>query len=98
MTAEEYTSLCGSDSARIAEFPGTKFLILGWNKNTKTEREAGRDAGQYFRDGEPIDFDYLHEEVVASGGTDAQLEESVREYLRIRTMSMEEYLKECAKK
>lgn len=69
------------------------FLILGWRKNTKTEREAGRSRGQWERNGVPIDFDYTHEEVVASGKTEAELIASARYYKKLSGMSWDEYFR-----
>ena len=61
-----------ADAARIIKFPDRMFLILGWNRRTENEWYDSR--------GEHYDFDYLKEEVVASGSTRAELWRSVREY------------------
>lgn len=65
------------DTARITSPCGRHFLILGWNKNTKTER------GQWYRNGEPMDFDYVHEEVVANGYTFKELWKNTQHYKRL---------------
>lgn len=71
------------DTARITSPCGRHFLILGWNRNTKTERDAGRDCGQWYRSDEPIDFDYTHEQVVANGATLKELWKSAKHYKRL---------------
>ena len=81
------------DTARITSPCGTHYLILGWTKNTKTEREAGRDAGQWHRNGEPIDFDYMHEQVVARGKTVAELVASAKHYKKLLGMTWDDYLR-----
>jgi hypothetical protein len=81
------------DTARITSPCGTHYLILGWTKNTKTEREAGRDAGQWHRNGEPIDFDYTHEQVVARGKTVAELVASAKHYKKLLGMTRDDYLR-----
>jgi hypothetical protein len=81
------------DRARITSPCGTHYLILGWNKNTKTEREAGRDCGQWHRNGEPIDFDYVHEQVVANGKTEEDLVSSAKHYKKLLGMTWEDYFR-----
>lgn len=81
------------DTARITSPCGTHYLILGWSKNTKTEREAGRDCGRWHRNGEPIDFDYTHEQVVANGKTEAELLASAKHYKKLLGMTWEDYLR-----
>jgi hypothetical protein len=65
------------DTARIFRFPGRIFLILGWNRNTK------QDAGQWIKNGEPIDFNYVQETVVASGSNEASLVKSAKVYKKL---------------
>lgn len=76
------------DTARISSPCGRHFLILGWNKNTKTEREAGRDKGQWVKTDEngvntPFDFDFVHEQVIASGATLKEMWASAEHYKRL---------------
>lgn len=67
------------DSARVLRFPGKMFLIIGWKRSTKDDR---------------IIFDYLQEQVIASGSTEAELLLAAREYKRISKMSPEQHFKE----
>jgi hypothetical protein len=62
---QRFLKMFGCDTARISRSMGKLFLIIGWKRNTKD------DPGQWYRNGEPIDFDYTHEEVIASGENDA---------------------------
>ena len=71
--------LFGCDTARISSPCGHHYLILGWNWNTKTERECG----QWHRNGEPINFDYVHEQVIANGATLNELWKSAKHYKRL---------------
>ena len=88
---QQFIRMFKCDTARISQPGGRMFLILGWNKNTKTEREAGREAGQWHRDGEPIDFDYVHEQVVASGNSESELMESAKLYQQLCAMTWEQF-------
>jgi len=69
------------DSARIYDGGETLFLIIGRTRNTKD------DEGQWMKDGEPVDWDYLAESTIASGRTEAELMESAKEYLKLSKMS-----------
>lgn len=73
------------DTARISTPAGKMFLVIGFNRNTK---------GQWMMNGEPYDFDYVAEKVVASGETEEELLASAREYKRRCGMTTEEYLRE----
>lgn len=70
------------------------FLILGWKSNTAADRAKYPDAGQWERDGEPFDFDYVREEVVASGDTDDELIKSAEFYHSLQGKTMADYLAE----
>ena len=72
------------DVARISKTMGRMSLIIGFKKNTKN------DVGQWIKNGEPINFDYVDEKIIASGDTEEELIESVREYKRPCNMSWEE--------
>ncbi len=76
------------DTARISTPCGKMFLVIGFKRNTKD------DDGQWFKDGERCDFDYIAEKTVASGDTEEELLASVREYKRLCGMTMVEYLRE----
>ena len=78
------------DVARISRPMGRMYLIIGFNKNTKD------DAGQWVKNGEPINFDYVEEKIVASGANEEELIESVKEYKRLCGMSWEDYFKAVA--
>jgi hypothetical protein len=95
---DKFIAMFGCDTARISSYNSspdlpTHFLILGWNRNTKTEREAGREHGQWLKDGEPMDFDYVHEQVVASGNTEGELIASAEHYKSLIGMTWEDYFK-----
>ena len=79
------------DTARITKACDTYYLIIGWNKNTKTEREAGRDQSQWYKDGNPIDFDFIHEQVVASGKTLDELYIAAKHYKKLDGMKWSDY-------
>ena len=83
-----FIKMFGCDTARITDPMGTKFLIIGWNCNTRD------DADQWTKNGEPINFDYIKEAVVASGKTYTQLIASAKEYKRLSGMTTEEYIRE----
>ena len=67
------------DTARISTPANKMFLVIGSNRNTKD------DEGQWTKDGEPYDFDYVEERVVASGETEDELIASAREYKRMES-------------
>lgn len=81
------------DTARITMACDTIYLILGWNKNTKTERESGRDTSQWYKDGVPCDFDYVHEQVVAHGKTYDELLADAKHYKELCKMKWSDYFK-----
>lgn len=94
MKKEELIKRCREiiecDTARISQPLERMFLIIGFNRNTKD------DSGQWYKDGEPYDFDYVNEYTVASGDTEEKLLASAREYKRLSGMTMEEYIREQA--
>jgi cyclopropane fatty-acyl-phospholipid synthase-like methyltransferase len=71
------------DTARIIKPGGTLFLTIGWNRNTEYERQGGRSEGQWFHNGQPIDFDYVSEQTIASGKTWKALKQSAEHYARL---------------
>lgn len=74
---DKFVEMFGCDAARIITPCGRPFLIIGFNRNTR------QDTGQWTRNGEPIEFDYLQETVIASGDTEAELIESAKKYKRL---------------
>lgn len=67
MTQSEIVAYCKRellcDSARFTYLGEKIFLVVGWRKAT----EQGN--GQWYRNGEPWDFDYLEEHCIAVGHT-----------------------------
>jgi hypothetical protein len=82
--------LFGADHDRISAPQETMFAIVGYLCSTED------DAGQWTKNGEPIDFEYHSEHIVGSGETFQELREAVRDYKRLTMLSMEEYLAEKA--
>ena len=76
------------NTARISNPLNRMFLIIGFNRNTKD------DAGQCYKNGKKWDYDYVREQVVASGNTEKELLTSAREYKRLCGLTMEEYIME----
>jgi len=84
---EKAKAIIEFDVARISKLMGRMYLFIGFKKNTKD------DVGQWLKNGEPIDFDYLEEKIIASGDNEEELIESVKKYKRLCGMSWEEYFK-----
>jgi hypothetical protein len=82
-----FVRMFGCDTARISKPRGKLFLIIGHNRNTRD------DAGRWFKNGEPIHFDYVKEKVIASGDTPDELMESAKEYKRLLRMSRADYFR-----
>ena len=80
------------DVARISQpnEDGPMFFIIGFNRNTKDLE------GKILINGQLQDFDYVEERVIASGYTEKELLESVKEYQRLCGLTMEQYLKELS--
>lgn len=73
----------GCDTARISRplgSAGAMFLVIGRNRNTRRDRLENHRWGQWYRNGKSIDFDYLSEQVVASGATIKDLIVSAKHY------------------
>jgi hypothetical protein len=79
------------DTARISKPGDRMFFIIGFNRNTKDD-----DSGSMWinQDGKRIDFDYVQESVIASGSTEKELIESVKEYQKLCGMTWEQYFEE----
>jgi hypothetical protein len=88
-----FKSMFKCDGVRITKPCGKWFLILQWKENTAKDRKKNPDAGQWHRNGVPIDFDYVREEVVASGETKDKMIASAMHYKELQGMTMEQYLK-----
>jgi hypothetical protein len=74
------------DTARITSPCDTHFLVLGWNE---------RSEGQWHdQDGKPKNFDYVREEVVASGKTVKELIASAKHYKKLLGMKWSDYFRE----
>ena len=77
------------DTCRISTPSRKMFLIIGFVRNT------GQDEGFWVNEeGEKKDWDYVQEQVIASGETEEELKASVLEYVRLSDMTMADYLKE----
>lgn len=82
----KFVELFGCDKARIVQAGDKLFLILGWKRSTRS------DAGQWHdSEGRPIHFDYVHEEVVASGAGEDALIASAKEYKELTGLTWSEY-------
>jgi hypothetical protein len=93
MTKQErsFTKMFSCDVAEVKKATDTYFLILGWKRSTKDDTE-----GQWYKNGEPFHFKYVHRQVVASGKTLQELRKSADTYKRLEGMSWEEFFKEYA--
>jgi hypothetical protein len=77
------------DEARIVEAGGMLFLLIG------TKRNTAQDEGVWQNEkGEVQNWDYLSEQVIASGKDEAELKDSADEYERISKLTIEEFLME----
>lgn len=73
----QFVQLFGCDTARITCPCKTLFLIIGHNR---------RSTGQWTRNGEPFEFDYIQEKVAASGKTEKDLMVSAKRYKKLAAM------------
>lgn len=83
-----FKKLLKCDTVRISGGYTRVFLIIGFKK---------RSEGECFKDThgkEPVNFDYIAEQTIASGSDLKELKKSVREYVRITKMTSGEYLRE----
>lgn len=84
--ADRFQAMFGCDEVRLLSPLGERvFLILGWRR---------RSEGEWHRNGEPVDFDYLEEMVVASGSTDEQLVASAERYKALRDGGWREFFRQ----
>ncbi len=88
MNTRRYVRMFKCDTARISKVGNRMFLLIGHRRSTKD------DTGQWERNGEPYDFEYVAEKVIASGDNEAELLASAKEYKRLSGMTMEQYLTE----
>ena len=85
---QRFKKMFGCDTARILSPLGkTMFLLIGKTKNTAIEKKKRLGYGQWRHKGIPIDFDYVHEETVASGNTKQELLASARQYKKLLSKS-----------
>lgn len=74
------------DTARITSPCGTHFLVLGWNE---------RSEGEWYDENcNPKNFDYVREQVVASGKTVKELVASAKHYKKLLGMKWSDYFRE----
>lgn len=73
------------DTARICKLSTTMFLIVGFNRNTK------QDEGEWIRNGEKVDFDYVNETTIASGTTPEELIENTKYYSSLKNRILKDY-------
>lgn len=86
---KKFCELLECDTARIVRPANDKlFLIIGWKRSTKD------DTGQWFKNGEPVDFEYTKETTVASGRNLEELITEAKKYKRICGMTWEQYFRE----
>ena len=80
MDTTPFIQMFGCDTARIVEPMDKLFLIIGTRRNTKDDPP---EHGKWFKNGEPINFDYTEEKVIASGNTEAELMKSAKAYKQL---------------
>lgn len=75
------------DEAKIDSPLGqTKFLLIGKKRHTKD------DADQWFKDGEPCDWEYTDWKVICRGNTEEELLADMERYKRLSGMSFKEWI------
>lgn len=79
---ERFKKMFNSDTARIVHPCGMMFLIIGFYRNTQD------DQGQWYCNGQSLDFDYVSEKVIASGENYDELLSSVMKYKSLLDMSV----------
>lgn len=79
----EAMNLLSCDNVRICQPLHTMYLIVGYERKSE---------GWVNQDDEPQEFDYLAEQVIASGDTYETLHESLLEYCRVKDMTMDHYM------
>lgn len=90
-----FREMFGCDQARISTPCGKLFLILGWEENTAAQRERDPNCGQWYDEcGNPVDFNYIREEVVASGHSAEELKASAAYYKRLLSLSWGDYFRD----
>lgn len=75
------------DDAKIESPLGTtQFLLTGKKRHTK------EDEGQWYRNGEPHDFEYTDWRVICRGDTEEELLADMERYKRLTEMSFREWV------
>lgn len=91
--AKECMKYVKCDTARISKPGNTMYLIIGFNRNTTD------DEGVWItQDNKRIDFDYIHESIVANGVTKKELIKSAKEYQQHCGITWEQYFQDLAQK
>jgi hypothetical protein len=96
---DKFKKMFGCDSVRISKPTDRLFLIIGYKKHTKDDTSSA-----WYKDGERIDFEYIAEQVIASGDSEEELIKSAKHYKNLLgfnkvykrqdgTFDWEEYLK-----
>ena len=83
-----FVRLFKCDTARITSPMGKHFLIIGHKRNTKDDPGVWTDEN-----GNRRDWDYVQEQVIASGDNEAELVASAKHYKKLCGMTMEQYLR-----
>lgn len=84
---EYFCKLLQCDSARISKFPDKIYLIIGFKKHTKDNRDSYAE-----KNGERFDYEYLEEHCVASGKDEEELIKSAKHYKKLCGITMEEFI------
>jgi len=78
------------DVARISKYGDTMFYIIGFRDSTRHDK-----TGVWIdENGNRKDWEYIREQVIASGKTEEELLDSVREYKRLSRMSALDWMSE----
>lgn len=77
-------------SFEIISHVGNKlFCITEFNKNTKDDK----DSICINEKGEVMNYDYKESKIIASGENEEELVNSIKKYIEISNMTMDEYIK-----
>lgn len=77
------------DTVRISKVIDRLFLIIGFKKHTKNDKNS------FYSDenGNRIDFEYVEEKCIASGKNEKQLMESAKYYKKLLKIDWKTYFK-----
>lgn len=79
------------DHIRITRPIKKMYLIIGFDRNTNNDGSFGEWRNEKNK---ALHFDYIETHVIASGYTEKELIQSVKEYTRLQGISIEDYIKE----